>query len=137
MLSDNAVQYVTKAKWLQALSTYKEHGRPPAYARGRRKHVRFKMEGWATLTCEPPDEFGEPTVCQGCQVLDVSEEGVALRASRKIESDTPVSIELHVSGRIFWLLGKVVYHRAMAGSNRIGIKLEFDAADSQDKAEVG
>ena len=133
MLSDHAIQYMTRDKWLQALSTYKERNSAASCARGRRKHVRFRMDGWATLTFESPDKPGAQTACQGCQILDVSEEGIALRASRKIPPDTAVSVELHVSGRIFWVSGTVVYHLGMAGSIRIGIQLQFDAADSQNK----
>ncbi len=134
MLSENTIQYVTKDKWLQALSTYKEHNSPSAYARGRRKHVRFRMEGWGTLTFESPDKFGSQTTCQGCQILDASEEGIALRANRKIAPDTPVALELHVGGRILWLSGRVVYHKGLAGSIRIGIKLDFESADNRNKA---
>ena len=133
MLSDHAIQYMTRDKWLQALSTSKERNSASSCARGRRKHVRFRMDGWATLTFESPDKPGAQAICPGCQILDVSEEGMALRATRKIASDTAVSAELHVSGRIFWLSGRVVYHLGMAGSIRIGIKLQFDATDSQNK----
>lgn len=131
MVSGHAIQYATRDKWLNVLSTNKEPDSRLSYARGRRKHVRFRMDGWATLTFESPDQHGSQTVCSGCQILDVSEEGMALRASRKIAPDTAVSIELHVNGRILWLSGRVVYHTGLAGSIRIGIKLNFDAADNQ------
>ena len=133
MLSAHAVQYVTKDKWLHALSTYREHDSPPSYARGRRKHLRFRMNGWATLTFESPDKPGAQTVCSGCQILDVSEEGMALLTSRKIAPDTAVCIELHVSGRSIWLSGRVVYHTGLAGSIRTGIQLHFDATDNPSK----
>ncbi len=137
MLSDHAVQYLTKDKWLQALSTHKLHDSPQSFARGRRKHVRFRIDAWAILTFDSPDKQGTQAVCSGCQVLDVSEEGMALRTNRKIAPDTPVSIELHVSGRILWLSGKIVYHVGMAGSIRTGIRLQFDATDNQNKRDDG
>ncbi len=133
MLSGHAIQYVTRDKWRQALSAQKDRNAPPSYARGRRKQVRFRMDGWATLTFDSPDKYGTQTVCSGCQVFDVSEEGIALRANRKIMPDTVVSIELHLDGRIFWLSGRVVYHTGLAGSIRIGIKLDFEGTDTRNK----
>ncbi len=134
MLSDHAVQYFSREKWLQALSTHKERDSTQSCARGRRKHVRFRMEGWAIVTFDSPDKPGAQAVCSGCQVLDVSEEGIALRTNRKIAPDTAVSLEMHVSGRIFWLSGKVVYNRGLAGSIRVGVKLQFDETNKQNKA---
>ena len=133
--TEHAIQYLSRNKWLQALSTHKERDSAQSCARGRRKHVRFRMDGWAVLTFESPDKPGAQTACPGCQVLDVSEEGIALRANRKLAPNTAVSIEMHVSGRIFWLSGKVVYHVGMAGSIRIGIKLQFDETDKTDKRD--
>jgi len=131
MLSGQATEYITREKWRQAVATYKERDSSPSYAKGRRKHLRFWMNGWATVTYPSADKEGSQTVCPGCQVLDVSEEGVALRAPRKIEPNTIVTIELHVSGRIFWLAGAVVYHTRLPGAVRIGIKLDFGATGRQ------
>ncbi len=134
MQVDHATEYITREKWCQALSIYKEPNSSSSYAKGRRKHLRFRMVGWAALALQSADQQAAQTVCSGCEVLDVSEEGLALRVPRAIDSDTVVSVELHVSGRIFWLSGRVVYHSRLPGAVRIGIRLDFGPTDKQTRS---
>ncbi|MGQ9650058.1 MAG: PilZ domain-containing protein [Phycisphaerae bacterium] len=129
-------EYMTREKWHQALFTYKERDSSPSYAKGRRKHLRFRMAGWATVFIDSADKQSAQTL-QGCQLLDVSEEGIALRVPRKIEPNTAVTMELHVSGRIFRLSGRAIYHARLPGAVRVGFKLEFRSADQQTNSTDG
>ena len=129
MLQDNAIAYLAKDKWLRTLSECRGFQLPSSHSRARRKHPRFRMPGWATVTIKSDGMPEDRMLSFRCQILDASAEGLAVRSPKMIQRGRPVSIEICACGQHFWLSGKVAHTDVSAGFVRVAVLLEFDGID--------
>ncbi len=122
---------ITKDQWLRVLSDNWQQDQALRHPRERRAIKRRRIPALATITFQPADGNGEPTIWQRRPVLDASHEGLALSSYQRIPAGAVLSIEMLVGDKRFLLTGKVTHCSGLPGSVKIGVALEFPPSSGE------
>jgi hypothetical protein len=121
--AETKVRPCTQQQWREAVE---KHADLDIDASWRRTNERFSVGiGNATIVLSKPAQLGAGNVVRDAILLNISADGLMLKAQTNLPEDIGVGINLAMGDDTFTLVGRIAHCTQTLGGFKVGVELKF------------